>query len=142
MMLTGLLVFAIVVLKRFPETAAARWMMRMVGATLTALGRVERKHVIFLALMTVVLVAGTELLALAGPFDIALVLLWDISAYVDIVLTTMVVATATRGMTGWHALVARIASRRSPRARRQRSVRKAAPSANDDERPAAFARAA
>ena len=28
-MLTGLLVFAIVVLKRFPETAAARWMMRM-----------------------------------------------------------------------------------------------------------------
>ena len=141
-MLTGLLVFAIVVLKRFPETAAARWMMRMVGETLTALGRVERKHLIFLALMTLVLVAGTELLALAGPFDIALVLLWDISAYVDIVLTTVVVTTATRGSLGGRALVARFAPRRAPRARRQRSARKAAPPSNDDERPAVFARAA
>ena len=141
MMLTGLLVFAMIVLWGFPETAAARWTARQVAAVATALRKVSRTHLIFLVLMTVILIAGTELLAMAGPFDMALVLMWDVSAYIDIVLTTVVVASAARGGAGWRAMIARIAPRRAPRARRQRAARKAAAPANDEDR-AGFALAA
>lgn len=134
-MLTGLLIFAMVVLKGFPETAAARWLDRTVQATLTAARRVKRQHIIFLILMTVILAAGTELLAIGGPFDMALVLMWDVSAYIDIVLTTIVVASATRSSAGLHTIVARFTPRRAARAKRQRSVKKATPPANDDDRP-------
>lgn len=139
-MLTGLLVFAMVVLRGFPETAAARWLDRVVAASVAALGRIERRHLIFLILMTVVLIAGAELLAMGGPLDAGLIVLWDISTYVDIVLTTAVIAGATRGAVGWRAIVARFAPRRSG-ARRRRVARKAAKPANEDDRPA-FALAA
>ncbi|WP_010183241.1 hypothetical protein [Sphingomonas sp. PAMC 26605] len=143
MMLTGLLVFAMVVLRVFPETAAAQWLDRMVRATVAAVRQVERRHLVFLVLMTLLLTIGVEALAVMGPLDLAtIVVMWDISTYIDVVVTTVVVAMATRGSIGWRALVTRFAPRRAPRARRQRSARKAAPSSNDDERPAAFARAA
>jgi hypothetical protein len=141
MMLTGLLMYTIIVLRLFPETAAARWLDRIVGITRDAVGRIERRHLVFLALMAVILIAGAEMLAVAGPFDMALVMLWDVSTYIDIVLTTAVVATATRGGAGWRAIVARFLPRRAPRARRRRGKRAAPPSANVDARPA-LARAA
>ena len=131
-MLTGLAILATIVLRWFPETAVARWLDRTLVA---GLRRITRTHLIFLVLMGVLLVAGTELLAMAGPFDMALVVMWDVSAYIDIVLTTVVVATATRGGAGWRAIVARIPPRRAPRARRRRKGRKMLPPANDDERP-------
>ena len=128
MMLTGLLVYSIIVLRLFPETATARCLDRIVGITRDAFGRIERRHLIFLALMAVILIAGAEL--------------WDVSTYIDIVLTTAVVAAATRGGAGWRTLIARFLPHRAPRARRRRRGKRAAPpSANDDDRPA-FARAA
>ncbi len=143
MMLTGLLVFAMVVLRGFSETAATRWLDRMVRATVDAARQVERRHLIFLVIMTLLLTIGVEALAVMGPLDLAtIVVMWDISTYIDVVVTTVVVATATRGSLGWRALVTRFAPRRAPRARRQRSARKAAPSANDDERRAVLAHAA
>ncbi len=142
-MLTGLLVFAMVVLRGFSGTAAARWLDRMVRATVDAARQVERRHLIFLVIMTLLLTIGVEALAVMGPLDLAtIVVMWDISTYIDVVVTTVVVATATRGSLGWRALVTRFEPRRAPRARRQRSARKGAPSANDDERRAEFARAA
>jgi hypothetical protein len=142
MMLTGLLVYSIIVLRLFPETATARCLDRIVGITRDAFGRIERRHLIFLALMAVILIAGAELLAMAGPFDMALVVLWDVSTYIDIVLTTAGFAAATRGGAGWRTLIARFLPHRAPRARRRRRGKRAAPpSANDDDRPA-FARAA
>lgn len=140
-MLTGLLVFAMVVLRGFPETAAARWLDRVVAASVAALGRIERRHLIFLILMTVVLIAGAELLAMGGPLDAGLIVLWDISTYIDIVLTTVAVAAAARGATGWRVIAVRFAPRRTSRARRQRAARKGTPPANDDDR-ARFALAA
>ena len=137
-MLTGLVVLAMVVLRGFPETAVAKWLDRTLVA---GLRRITRTHLIFLLIMGIILIAGTELLAMAGPFDMALVLVWDVSAYIDIVLTTVVVASATRGGAGWRAIVARVLPRRASRARRRRTVRTVRPSANDDERPA-FALAA
>lgn len=143
MMLTGLLLGAMIVLRVFPETAIARWLDTAVATAREGLGRIERRHILFLILMSIVLIAGTELLAMAGPFDMALVVLWDVSTYIDIVLTTAVVAAATRGGAGWRTLVARFLPHRAPRARRRRRRGKRAtpPSANDDDRPA-FARAA
>lgn len=141
MMLTGLLVYTIIVMQFFPETAVARWLDRTVAITRDVFGRIERRHLIFLMLTAVILIAGAELLAIAGPFDMALVVLWDVSTYIDIVLTTAVIATATRGSAGWRAIIARLLPRRAPRARRRRGVQATPPSANDDDRPA-FARAA
>lgn len=130
-MLTAMVVAVMVVLRAFPETRVARWLDRTLIA---ALHRITRTHLIFLILMAVILIAGTELLAMAGPFDMALVLVWDVSAYVDIVLTTAAVAGIARGGAGWKVLVGRFAPRRAERARRQRAARKTAPPANDDER--------
>lgn len=141
MMLTGLLLGAMIVLRVFPETAIARWLDTAVATAREGLGKIERRHILFLILMSIVLIAGTELLAMAGPFDMALVVLWDVSTYIDIVLTTAVIATATRGGAGWRTLIARFLPRRAPRARRRRGVQATPPSANDDDRPA-FARAA
>ncbi|MBP2275112.1 hypothetical protein D9M73_109770 [compost metagenome] len=141
MMLTGLLLGAMIVLRVFPETAIARWLDTAVAAAREGLGRIERRHILFLILMSIILIAGTELLAMAGPLDMALVVLWDVSTYIDIVLTTAVVATATRGGAGWRTLIARFLPHRAPRAQRRRGKRAAPPSANDDDRPA-FARAA
>ena len=132
-MLTGLVLLAIAVLRGFPETAAARWLQRSVVAPL---GTISRTHVIFLILMSVILIAGTELLAMAGPFDMALVLVWDVSAYIDIALTTVVIAGAARSRSGWRLVAQRVLSaivRRGRRARRSRTGRKLLPPANDDE---------
>lgn len=136
-MLTGLVVFAIVLLRGFPETPAARWLDRTLVA---GLRKITRTHLIFLILMSVILIAGTELLAMAGPFDMALVLVWDVSAYIDIALTTAVVAGASRGGAGLRVVVARFLPRRSARARRSRvgTPSKAKP-ANDDDGPRVFA---
>ena len=129
-MLTGLMLFATIVLKMTPETACARWLDRTLVA---ALRKITRTHLIFLILMSIVLIAGTELLAIAGPFDMALVVLWDVSAYIDIVVTTLVVAGASRGGAGLRMIVARVLPRRAARARRTRRSRSALPPANDDE---------
>ena len=132
-MLTGLMICATIVLYWFPDTPIARWLDRTLVA---AARKITRTHLIFLILMSVILIAGTELLAMAGPFDMALVVMWDVSAYIDIVLTTAVVAGAARGGAGRRAIVARLTARRSPRARRHRPARKMLPPSNDDERPA------
>lgn len=71
MMLTGLLLGAMIVLRVFPETAIARWLDTAVAAAREGLGRIERRHILFLILMSIILIAGTELLAMAGPLDIA-----------------------------------------------------------------------
>lgn len=141
-MLTAVLTYALLIVLLFPETAAARWVRGIVETIRDAFGKISRRHLIFLALMAVMLVAGSELLAIAGPFDTALVVLWDLSTYIDIVLTTAVVASAARGGAGWRAIVARFFPRRTPRARRRRAPRPLRPSANDDDRPAFAAHAA
>ena len=48
MMLTGLLVYTIIVMQFFPETAVARWLDRTVAITRDVFGRIERRHLIFL----------------------------------------------------------------------------------------------
>lgn len=142
-MLVGLLALITVTLRCWPETAAARWIQRaVIDATGARLATLERRHLIFVVLMSIVLIVGGELLAMAGPLDMALIVLWDISTYVDIVVTTAVVATAARAGPGLRNSVARLIPRRAARARRARPSRKELPSANDDDDRAGFLRAA
>lgn len=134
-MLTGLLLAMMVVVLRFPETALARWVQRMmIDAPRERLAKLERRHLIFVALMTLIVLAGGELLAMVGPFDMALVVLWDVSTYIDILLTGTLVATTARSGAGVRAVVARLRLQRRPRARRCRPARKALAPANDDDR--------
>ena len=114
----------------------------LVDGTRARLATLERRHLIFVVLMATVIIFGGELLAMAGPLDMALIVLWDVSTYVDIVVTMAVVATAARAGPGLRTIVARRLPRRAARARRTRSVRKDVPSANEDDDRAAFLRAA
>ena len=136
-MVTGLLLTMVAVLRWFPETATARWLERQVAETSARLAAIERRHLVFLVLMTVVLVAGAELLAIGGPLDAGLVLLWDVATYLDIVFVTASVAAVARGRSAWRIVATRWLPRIRPRRRARRTAAKARPdrrSANNDER--------
>lgn len=140
-MLTGLLLGIVVVLRAFPETACARWLERQVAELHARLGRLERRHLVFLALMTIIIVVGGEVLAIGGPLDMGLVLLWDVSTYLDIALAAGTLAAVARGRAGWRIVATRL-PRMRPRARAPRTRAMPRPertSANDDDRPAALA---
>lgn len=141
-MLTVLLLGVTAILRGFPETAVALWLDRQVTEIAARAARIERRHLVFLALMTLVLVAGSELLAIGGPLDGALVLLWDVSTYLDIVMVSVTVAAVARGRMVLRLVAPRLARvlprRRTPRTRAARPER---PSANDDDHRA-FALAA
>ncbi len=142
-MLVGLLVAIIVTLRCWPETAAARWIERtVIDATRARLAMLERRHIILLLLIPIMLVAGAEMLAMLGSTDLAMLVMLDMASYIDIVVTGAVVATATRIGAGVRAVRAVVLPRRAGRARRTRSARAPLPPANDDEDRAGFLRAA
>jgi hypothetical protein len=141
-MLAGLLLLITVTLRCCPGTSAAQWIQRMlVDGTRARLATLERRHLIFVVLMATILIFGGELLAMAGPFDMALVVLWDVSTYVDIVVTTAVVATAARAGLPLRNSMTRLLPRRAGRTRRTRAVRKELSTAKDDDDRPARARA-
>lgn len=86
------------------------------------LNGLTRRHVIFYALLLLVVLTCGEVLAALGPLDMSLVLLWDVSALVDAVVTVAVLATSARIGSGWQT-IARwrpfCTARRAPRARRR-----------------------
>lgn len=133
-MLSCLLACAVLAMRWFPGTPAARWFARATEATIAAAARIERRHLVFVILMTVILVAGTELLAMAGPLDVGLVVMWDVATFVDALLATATLAAVARGRSGWRYVAQRLAPRRAARARRRRSAARAVVKAdNDDE---------
>jgi hypothetical protein len=142
MMIWGSLLLAMLVMKAWPETRAARWLhVILVEQPISAAERFERRHLILLVVGLVMLQA----VAMIGSAELATLMAIDISTYVDAMITVWTVAALTRVRGGWAALRARIAlpGRRSPRARRSASTRPARkiPS-NDDERHGDFAPAA
>lgn len=132
-MLTGLLLTIIAVLRWFPETATARWIERQVAEVRRRIGTIERRHIVFAVLLAVILVFAGEALAMLGPLDMGLVVLFDVSTYLDIVLATGTIAAVARGRGAVQFVVARLPRPRA-RARRKRPVvgSDRAP-ANDDE---------
>lgn len=132
------------VLDRWRDLPAVRSLRRMlVDKPAAWINSLTRTHLIFAILMLTVVLTCGQMLAAMGPADMALVLLWDVSALIDTALVTATLAASARINGGWRLLVRalslRRAPRRSPRARRRPTARK--PS-NDDEGHVDWRRAA
>ena len=104
------------------------------------LDSLDRRHLIMLILFAIILTTGGELLAAAGPLDMSMVLLWDVSVYLDAAIFSITIASVARSMAAGRYLKA-IAARRLSRAghtRRPRPMRRSKPAAstaNDDDLP-------
>lgn len=127
-----LMACAVLAMRWFPQTRIARWFASATEATIAAAARIERRHLVFVILMTVILVAGTELLAMAGPLDVGLVVMWDVATFVDALLATATLAAVARGRSGWRYVAQRLVPRRGAR-RRRRAARAVVKADNDDE---------
>ena len=127
----------ILILKLFPQTPAARLLHTyLVERPAAWLASRTRAHVIFALFIIVLAFAGREFVLVAGTADIAMVLAWDVSLFVDALIVTWTAATVAR-IKGWRQmLIARWQAVRLPkrpsRAARRRRSRPERP-ANDDE---------
>lgn len=135
-MLTVTLAMVIVIIKLFPQSDLAVLLHRhLVEYPVERLARVERRHVIFALLVIAVLLLAQELIAVAGPADMAFVFLWDVSIYLDLTGVALTVAAVRWTKTVW--TLARALPRRSIRIRsaHRRSIKtNARPKpANDDD---------
>ncbi|WP_260580544.1 hypothetical protein [Sphingopyxis sp. PET50] len=117
-----------------PETPAARWLHRhMVEEPLRLAERFERKHVLFLVVGLVAL----QGFAMTLPAEMAMIMAWDLTVYVDLLIAgwTLSAFARLRAFKAWMAWqVVRIMPRRARiRARRVRraATRRRAP--KDDE---------
>jgi len=123
-----------------PETPIARWLHRhMVEEPLRIAGRIERKHLLFV----VVGLISLQGFAMALPAEMAMIMAWDITVYVDLLIASWTLAAFVRlrSMRAWMALQAsRFRPRRRARIRARRLRRPAGKrgAANNDH-PAPFA---
>lgn len=129
------------ILHRAPDTPMARllhrWLVEWPAARLLT---IERRHLIFI----LVAIVSTQALLSVGLPDIGLVVAWDASTYLDILLVTCSLAAVANVKAGgrllaerWR-LLTRAPTRSKPHPRTKRPPRRAQvkPSANDDDRPA------
>lgn len=97
-MLTSFLVIATVVMWIWPKTPTARWLRRiLVDAPLALAARLERRHVVFLLLIALVLPLGAEFFLATGSADVAVALLWQASAWLDASLAVAAMTALGRG---------------------------------------------
>ena len=135
-MLIGFFALAMVIMKLFPETPLAqRLMLYLVALPIEAARKLERKHLILLAIL---LFAGQSF-ALIGSAELALAYAVDMSLYYDALITVSTAAAATRLKAAGLAVRMRwrrlCGGRPLTRARRPRQSKQAAPrkqAANDD----------
>lgn len=132
-------------LKQHATLPVARTMHRwLVEKPADRLNHMDRRHVIMLVLFALILAFGGELLAAAGPLDLSMVLLWDVSVYLDAVMVSVALATAARSVSAGRYIKRTVARRfnraghaRRPRSAAARSTRRATnsrSSAHDDDR--------
>jgi hypothetical protein len=140
----GLLLATMCVMRFFPESAAGKMFNRhLVELPLQRVGQLERHHLIFLVVMTMLVLGGGEAIAMLGT-DFAVIYALDVSLYVDGLLVALTLASIARSRSGFTATKAGAAAlgARLRRVFGRRRVRNApakrieASSANDDEDPA------
>jgi len=140
-MLAGALAAAWLTMRCIPDAPIARLLHRWIVEWPAAKAlHVERRHLIF---VIVAAVSAQALLSVGLP-DIGLVVAWDVSTYLDLLLVTWTLAAVANLKAGsrvaiehWRLMTRGLRrSRPQPRARRtaRRPVTKR--SANDDDRPA------
>lgn len=122
-----------------PATQIARWLhCHLVEEPLRLAARFERKHILFLFVGLIAL----QGFAMALPAEMAMIMAWDVTVYVDMLIAgwTLSAFARFRSMKAWIGLQARrfIPRRRRIRARRIRRAAESRRAANDDD-PAPFA---
>jgi len=145
-MLFALTIAAIMLaLRCFPDAIVSKIVAsKLIQPVAALLMKVERRHILFFLLFAAVIMFAGELLALGGPLDAGLIVLWDVATYVDILSVLAVAGATSRCLAAWRAVKARISRSRMrqarPRTNRARAVRRrserAAPPANDDDQDA------
>lgn len=145
-MATGFILLIIAMMKLFPTLPVSRLLHRtIVELPLLKLATMDRRHVIFGVALLVMLVTASEMIMLLGSADVAILLAWDVSIYLDAVLAIWTLAAVTRSKAAWQSLAGiltrpfRGARRRAPRRRREGGCT----AANDSEEgPGGYALAA
>lgn len=119
-------------LAQWPDLPATRPVRRLlVDKPAAWLNTLTRRHLIFATLLLVIVITGGEMLAALGPLDMSLILLWDVSAFIDVGVAVTTLAASARITRGWNLLAQWRPIRTSrPRARRRPTARK---SGNDDD---------
>jgi hypothetical protein len=139
-LLTGALAAAWLTARHAPEAPFARLLRAwLVDWPARKLLHVERRHLIFLL---VAVVSAQALLSVGLP-DLGVVIAWDVSTYVDLLLVTWTLAAVTNlkaagRMTAarWRLLTTSRRGKPQPRSRRPARRATPSPSINDDDRPA------
>lgn len=121
------------------DTPAARWLHRaFVEEPLRISARIERKHVIFL----LIAIVSIQAFVMTLPADLALVAIWDVSSFVDVLIavSTMSAMVRVRKFSAIlrmqtnhvlrHVMGRKTSSRQGHRPKRKTIARK---SANDDD---------
>jgi hypothetical protein len=148
-MVAGIVLLVITAMRLFPAIPLSRALHRaLVEAPLQRLGAMSRRHLIYGALLAGMMLAGAEIVLLLGSADMAMLMAWDVSLYVDALIATWTLSALVRGKSAWNVVAARWLSplRRAarPRARRQRRdpTRTAAKDPDEDAGGRAYALAA
>jgi hypothetical protein len=146
-MLAGFMILLIALIKLFPNTPTGKWLHRtFVEIPARSLGKLERKHVIFFVLF---ILMAQNLMAI-GAADLATAYLIDLSAYLDVVAISAMLAVAAKMKSGARQAKTRLTLRlRRPDASRSRQVKSKSTTrddtrdgANDDDDPRAESKAA
>lgn len=117
-----------------PETPIAGWLHRhLVEEPLRLSARLERKHILFLVVGMVAL----QGFAVTLPAEMAMIMAWDVTVYVDVLIAgwTLSAFARVRSMRAWITLqIGRLLPRRARiRARRIRRAVRPRSAANDDD---------
>lgn len=130
-MLSGVGALLLFLLWRYPHLPVVAALHRATVTPIAAmLNGLDRRQLIFYGIAIPLALLAGETLVLTGAFDLALLMAWDVSLYVDALLGAALVAGTARA-----APLLRLAGRLRPRprSRRQRRPRPAARAgANDD----------
>ena len=137
-MVAGFLLLIIVTMKLFPQVPLARALhLMLIELPLRKIAVMDRRHLLFGVILVGMLFASAELIMMLGSADIAMVMAWDASVYVDALLATWALAAVARSKAAWQALVGLVtrplrgARLRSSR-RRRANTGKAANDADED----------
>jgi hypothetical protein len=139
----AMFIVAMLVMKLAPQSPAGRWLnAALVERPMRLFGRFERHHLIFLVLIAMLAMVGTEVIFALGSVDFAVIYALDVSLYVDGLLMTVALASLVRTRsaaatlrTGAKLRVARLRRRFDRRRVRSASVRQDGPAAANEDDP-------
>jgi len=143
--LAGFLAIGWLAIALAPNAVIARFLRPwLVDWPASKLANFERRHLIFLILAII----SAQALVSVGMSDLGIALAWDVSAYVDLVLIGLTMATVNNVRATARLIATQWRVRRTvhakPRRRAKRTLvrRPAEPPVNDDDHPARVPRAA